>query len=85
MRIYMQQIPTDTGQAPRFLHLIIQEDLLEGWTLVRESGYQGQSGRIKRSHFEDYDDALRSMMKERDNWTKRGYQVVFIDGQGQAS
>ena len=81
MRIYMQQIPDDVGQAPRFLHLLIQEDLLEGWSLVREMGYQGKSCRIRRNHFTDYPDAIKAMLKERDTQIKRGYQVVFVEGQ----
>jgi len=83
MRIYMQQIPEDLGQAPRFLHLIIQEDLLDGWTLVREMGYQGNAGRIRRHHFDEYPEAMHAMLLERDTQIKRGYQVVFVDGQGQ--
>jgi len=83
MRIYMQQIPEDLGQAPRFLHLMIQEDLLNGWQLVREMGYQGNAGRIRRNHFDEYPEAMHAMLKERDTQIKRGYQVVFVDGQGQ--
>ena len=83
MRIYMQQLPTDTGQAPRFLQLLIQEDLLKGWQLVRETGYQGYSGRVRRQHFDDYADAMQAMIKERDNQVNRGYQVVFVQGQAQ--
>jgi hypothetical protein len=37
MRIYMQIPPSDAG-PPRFYHLHLQEDLLEGWTPVREWG-----------------------------------------------
>ncbi|MCK4744328.1 MAG: WGR domain-containing protein [Sulfuriflexus sp.] len=77
----MQQIPDDVGQAPRFLHLLIQEDLLEGWQLVREMGYQGKSGRVRRNHFEDYSEAIQAMLKERDTQIKRGYRVVFVEGQ----
>lgn len=81
MRIYMQQIPGDVNQAPRFLHLLIQEDLLEGWSLVREMGYQGASGRIRHNHFTDYDEAVQALLKERDTQIKRGYKVVFVEGQ----
>lgn len=81
MRIYMQQIPADVKQAPRFLHLLIQEDLLGGWSLVREMGYQGKSGRIRRNHFTDYDSVIQAMLKERDTQITRGYKVVFVEGQ----
>lgn len=80
MRIYMQ-IPPDGDRPPRFYHLHLQEDLLEGWTLVRESGYQGVSGRVSREHFSHYDEALQSLMKFRDQQLKRGYQIVFAVGE----
>ena len=47
MRIYMQT-PVGEDAAPRYYHLHLQEDLLEGWTLVRESGRQGSSGLRRR-------------------------------------
>ena len=47
MRIYMQ-IPPEGDKAPRFYHLHLQEDLLEGWSLIREWGYQGARGRVDK-------------------------------------
>lgn len=40
MRIYMQTPVTDE-HAPRYYHLFLQEDLLGGWTVVCEWGFQG--------------------------------------------
>lgn len=80
MRIYMQIPPTE-GQSPRYYHLHLQEDLLEGWNLIRESGRQGASGRITREHFPHYDDALQALISARDHQLKRGYQVVFAVGE----
>ena len=80
MRIYMQ-IPPEGEKAPRYYHLHLQEDLLEGWTLIREWGYQGASGRIKREHFEDQTAAQAAMLKIRDQQIKRGFQVVFMQAQ----
>ena len=80
MRIYMQ-IPPVGDKAPRYYHLHLQEDLLEGWTLIREWGYQGASGRFKREHFDDQAAAQAAMMKIRDEQIKRGYQVVFMQAQ----
>lgn len=80
MRIYMQ-IPTEGDKAPRYYHLHLQEDLLEGWTLVREWGYQGTSGRLKREHFADREAAEAALLKARDEQLKRGYQVVFMQAQ----
>ena len=80
MRIYMQ-IPPEGEKAPRYYHLHLQEDLLEGWTLIREWGYQGASGRIKREHFDDQTAAQAAMLKIRDQQIKRGFQVVFMQAQ----
>ena len=80
MRIYMQIQPVG-DKAPRYYHLHLQEDLLEGWTLIREWGYQGASGRVKREHFDDPAAAQAAMMKIRDEQIKRGYQVVFMQAQ----
>jgi len=80
MRIYMQ-IPPDGDKAPRFYHLHLQEDLLEGWTLIREWGYQGAAGRVKREHFEDQAGATSALLKIRDEQLKRGYLVVFMQAQ----
>ena len=80
MRIYMQTLP-EPGTAPRFYHLVLQEDLLEGWTLVKETGYQGSKGKITTQHFPNQDEALNAMLNTRDAQLKRGYQVVFVQGQ----
>ena len=77
MRIYMQ-IPPEGDKAPRFYHLHLQEDLLEGWTLIREWGYQGAAGRIKKEHFADHARAEAALLQSRDEQLKRGYQVVFM-------
>jgi predicted DNA-binding WGR domain protein len=80
MRIYMQ-IPPEGHKAPRYYHLHLQEDLLEGWTLIREWGYQGASGRVKREHFADHATAETALLKIRDEQIKRGYRVVFMQAQ----
>jgi predicted DNA-binding WGR domain protein len=80
MRIYMQTLP-QIGAAPRFYHLVLQEDLLEGWTLVKETGYQGSKGKVSKQHYKNHEEALNAMLQTRDAQLKRGYQVVFIQGQ----
>lgn len=80
MRIYMQTIPSPE-HVSRFYHLFLQEDLIGGWTLVRETGRQGGSGKVTRHHFEDWDSALDSMLAVRDKQIERGYHVVFVQGQ----
>ena len=80
MRIYLQTPPTAEGQT-RFYHLFIQEDLINGWTLVKESGIQGYSGKVIKKHFEDHDQALAALITARDAQIKRGYRVVFVKGE----
>ena len=80
MRLYMQ-IPALEGKPPRFYHLILQKELLEGWSLVREWGFQGSGGRIKREHYESRDAAEAALVAGRDAQVQRGYRVVYIEGQ----
>ena len=82
MRIYLQ-IPTVENKPPRFYQLILQKDLYEGWTLVREWGNQGTSGRTKRDHFPTRALAEAAMLRVRDTQVDRGYKVVFMQGQEQ--
>jgi predicted DNA-binding WGR domain protein len=70
MRIYMQ-IPPEGDKVPRYYHLHLQEDLLEGWTLIREWGYQGMAGRVKREHFADHEAAESSSSRQHIPETKR--------------
>lgn len=76
----MQTIAT-ADQPPRFVHLILQRDLLGGWSVVKEAGMQGRPGRVRREHFEERDDAERAMLKERDAQAKKGFKMVFAEGQ----
>jgi len=80
MRVYMQT-PAEDKQAPRYYQLLVQEDLLEGWTLIREWGRQGAAGRVKRDHFATLDETLQACIKVRDTQLNKGYQVVFSRGQ----
>lgn len=82
MRIYMQIPPTD-DRPPRFYHLHLQEDLIDGWTLLREWGYQGVRGRLARDHYPDFDSAQQAMIKVRDDQLRRGYRVVFMQAGSQ--
>jgi len=79
MRIYMQ-IPFSDHRPPRYYHLHVQEDLLEGWSLIREWGFQGAGGRIHQDHFTDRDSAQDALLRVRDEQLKRGYRVVFVQG-----
>ena len=79
MRIYLQ-MPASGEQPPRYYQLLLQEDLLGGWTLIRESGRQDAAGRIKREHFATREAAEHALLKVRDGQLARGYRVVFVEG-----
>ena len=79
MRIYLQTMAAP-DQPPRFVHLILQRDLLGGWSVVRESGYQGRPGRVRRDHFEEREEAERALIVERDKQLGKGFRVVFAEG-----
>ncbi len=79
MRVYMQTNVEDE-KSTRYYQLVLQEDLLEGWTLVREWGQQGSAGRVKRDHFVTRDEAQHALLLVRDAQIKRGYHVVFTQG-----
>ena len=76
----MQIPPSDAG-APKFYHLHLQEDLLDGWTLIREWGFQGASGRMVKDHYPDRETAEDAMLKHRDAQLRKGYQIVFMQAQ----
>jgi len=81
MRIYMQT-PYVENQPLKYYHLILQQDLLEGWMIIREWGYQGERGRSRRDHFSNREEAQRMILKWRDNQIGRGFRVVFVSGSG---
>ncbi len=80
MRIYMQSQP-GSHKAARYYQLVLQEDLIEGWSLLVENGAQGSAGRMRREHFSNWDDALERLIQMRDLQIKRGYRVMYVQGQ----
>lgn len=84
MRIYMQTMG-NTDNVPRYYQLILQEELLGGWSLIREWGTQGARGRSKREEFSERSEAVQALTAYRDDQTKRGYQVVYIQGEEASS
>lgn len=80
MRIYLQSELNESGNI-RFVNLVLQEDLVSGWTLIRESGNQGSAGTVSRQHFEDQNEALDAMIKWRDKNINRGYRIAFVQGE----
>jgi len=80
MRLYLQTPPAADGN-PRFYHLFLQEDLINAWTLVKETGRQGVSGKVTKIHFDNHEQAMEALIKSRDAQIKRGYRVVFAKGE----
>jgi predicted DNA-binding WGR domain protein len=79
MRIYMQTQPSPE-QPLRFYQLQIQQDLLGGWIVVRESGVQGARGQVTSEHFDLHEEAIKRLTHFRDMQIKRGYRIVFREG-----
>ena len=79
MRIFLQQKPA-SGEAPRYFQLILQQDLLGGWTLTRESGQIGGKVQLKREVYLEQDQAVAAFEKARDSQIKRGFQIMFAQG-----
>ncbi|MGY0799215.1 WGR domain-containing protein [Lysobacter sp. A286] len=79
MRLLLQQLP-DHCEAPRFVQLMLQPDLLGGWTLVRESGLIGGRSQVRREQFLDHDSAIAALEQARDQQLKRGFQLMFSQG-----
>ena len=59
MRLLLQQRP-DGHEAPRFVQLQLQPDLLGGWTLLRETGQIGGRSTLRREQFADQASAMHS-------------------------
>lgn len=79
MRLFMQTKP-QTSDSPKYYQLVLQQDLLGGWTLYREWGQQGGRASTKREVYLERDDALAAFENARDAQIKRGFHVMFSQG-----
>jgi predicted DNA-binding WGR domain protein len=79
MRLFMQTKPA-AAEAPRYYQIMLQQDLLGGWTLTREWGQQGGRASLKRDVYLERDDALQAFEHARDAQLKRGFHVMFSQG-----
>ena len=95
MRLYLQTMPA-SAEAPRYVQIVLEQDLLGGWTLYRESGTQGGRATLKRDQYLERDEAIAAALnardetalvaaiaafeKVRDAQLKRGYRVMFAQG-----
>ena len=81
MRLYLQTAPDHAESPPRYVQITLEQDLLGGWTLYRESGVQGGRATLKREQFLERDGAMAAFEKARDVQLKRGFHVMFTQGQ----
>ncbi|HEY9144478.1 MAG TPA: WGR domain-containing protein [Arenimonas sp.] len=79
MRLLLQQKP-NAGESPRFVQLTLQQDLLGGWTLLREAGQIGGKTQLRREQFLERDAAVSAFEKARDTQVRKGFQVMFAQG-----
>jgi predicted DNA-binding WGR domain protein len=79
MRLLLQQKPL-AGEAPRYVQLMLQQDLLGGWALLRESGLIGGKTQFKREQYLDRDAALAAFERARDAQLRKGFLVMFAQG-----
>lgn len=79
MRLYLQTVPGN-ADAPRYVQITLEQDLLGGWTLYRESGNQGGRPSLKREQYLERDEAITAFEKARDAQLKRGFRVMFAQG-----
>ena len=79
MRVLMQQ-PPQGQESPRYVSISLQQDLLGGWTLLRESGLIGGKSQLKREQYLETESALEALEKARAAHAKKGSQVVFVPG-----
>lgn len=79
MRLLLQQRP-DGHEAPRFVQIQLQPDLLGGWELLRESGQTGGRSTLRRALYPDQASALAALEKERDAHLKKGFLLMFAQG-----
>lgn len=62
------------------MQLTLQQDLLGGWMLLRESGQVGGRSQLKREQFLDHVAAQTALESARDAHLRRGYQLMFVQG-----
>ncbi len=79
----MQSMAGDS-LIPRYCQLWLQRDMLNGWSVMCEVGRQGHKGRIRRRLRADHEAALGLLMAWRDEQLKKGFRVVFMEGEGQS-
>lgn len=80
MRLLLQQRP-EGREPPRFVQLMLQPDLLGGWALLRETGQTGGRSTVRREQYLDRDAAFAALERARDAQLKKGFQLMFAQGE----
>lgn len=80
MRLLLQQRP-DGREPPRFVQLMLEPDLLGGWSLVRETGQIGGRSTLRREQYLDQASAMAALEHARDLQLKKGFQLMFVQGE----
>ena len=76
MRVFMQTLPVD-GKTASFYQLILQEDLLGGWSLIRQWGLMGKRGVHRKEYYDDQQSAQTALMAIRDQQMEKGFRVMY--------
>ena len=79
MRIFLQQPPA-AGEAPRYLKLTLEKDLLGSWWLHRESGQVGGRAQVKREVYPSQTEDVAAFEAGRDAQLKRGFRITYSEG-----
>ncbi|MFO1506343.1 MAG: WGR domain-containing protein [Lysobacterales bacterium] len=79
MRVFMQTPPA-ARESPRYYQLVLEQDLLGGWTLAREWGHLGGRVSARREVFLERDAAFGAFERARDAQVRRGFRVMFSQG-----
>lgn len=87
MRIFLQAQPTPIQlssqfpDAPKYLQLVLHQDMFGAWTLIKETGQIGGKPTVKRDQYLDFDTAQSAFLAARDQQLKKGFVVTFAEGQ----
>ncbi|HRN59706.1 MAG TPA: WGR domain-containing protein [Chiayiivirga sp.] len=73
-QLTMQQTSTSLP-TPRFVRLVLQEDLLGGWELIRETGQAGGRSQVRRALFLSRAQAVDAFEAARAEHARRGFEV----------
>lgn len=62
------------------MQLMLQQDLLGGWTLISETGQTGGRSTVRREQYLERDQAVQAFENARDRQLKKGFLLMFAQG-----